>query len=249
VASLAARLRETETEAEPAGASPLVLLQPGGPRLPLFLIHPAGGQVLCYAELARHLGPDQPVYGLEDVSGSARSISDLAAVYIQAVQSLQAEGPYRLAGWSFGGRVAFEMARQLAAQGREVAFLGMIDTGRATPDEEPDLSELGLLREILPDASRQILDELPESARRFWQAFRRHVEMARRESPLPWPGRLTFFIADDDPGEDPTHGWGALAAAVEVHRIPGDHVSMVYDAANLEVLARHLREAVHFPPS
>ncbi|HYG61174.1 MAG TPA: thioesterase domain-containing protein, partial [Thermoanaerobaculia bacterium] len=262
VAGLAAGLREEE----PAG-SPLVLLQPRGSRPPLFLVHPAGGEALCYSGLVRRLGTDQPVYGFEDTAEAARSVSALAAAYVAEVLAVQPEGPYRLAGWSFGGRVAFEMARQLTSHGRAVAFLGMIDTGQAVPDEEVDLSETGLLREILRGASREILDGLPPglddplgevlerlraagqipegfdpaTTRRLWQVFRRHVEMARRERPLPWTGRLVYYAAEEGLAADPTQGWAALAASVEVRRVPGDHVSMIYDEANLEVLARHLR--------
>ncbi len=112
--------------------SSLVAIQPGGTRQPLFLVHPAGGQVFPYVQLAQLLGPDQPCYGLQAVepdSGQAapRRIEDMAAHYIQALKAVQPSGPYFLGGWSMGGVVAFEMAQRLHAQGEQIALLALFD--------------------------------------------------------------------------------------------------------------------------
>ncbi|MBV8857114.1 MAG: amino acid adenylation domain-containing protein, partial [Acidobacteria bacterium] len=109
--------------------SPLVKLQPEGSRTPLFCVHPVGGTAFCYMDLARHLGDEQPLYGLQAVEepGAEPSIEETARLYLAAVREVQAEGPYLLAGWSFGGLVAFEMAQQLRRRGEEVALLAVID--------------------------------------------------------------------------------------------------------------------------
>jgi amino acid adenylation domain-containing protein len=110
----------------------LVPLQPHGVRCPFFMVSP--GAVLFIAELARHLAPDQPVYGLQapglegDQSPLTR-VEDLAAHHLKEIRSLQPEGPYLLGGRCFGGVVAFEMARQLQAQGQEVGLLVILDSG------------------------------------------------------------------------------------------------------------------------
>ena len=98
-------------------------------------MHAAGGRALAYVELARALGPAWPVWGLQDVAppDAPRTLSGMAEEYLRHVRGSAPVGPYLLAGWSFGGRLAFEMARQLAAAGEEVAFVGMIDTGLAEP--------------------------------------------------------------------------------------------------------------------
>jgi thioesterase domain-containing protein/acyl carrier protein len=115
------------------GWSPLVVLQPAGKRVPIFLVHPIGGQVLCYADLARSLGPDQPVYGLQapdltEVGEDEMGIEEMAASYVEAAREAWPHGPYLLGGWSFGGLVAFEMARQLAAAGEAVPLVALLDT-------------------------------------------------------------------------------------------------------------------------
>ncbi|WP_369414579.1 non-ribosomal peptide synthase/polyketide synthase [Corallococcus soli] len=114
--------------------SPLVTIQPEGSRPPLFCVHPAGGNVLSYVELSRQLGPDQPFYGLRSlgIEGEQEpldSIEAMATTYVEAVRTVRPEGPYLLAGWSMGGAVAYEMARQLRAAGQTVALLALLDPG------------------------------------------------------------------------------------------------------------------------
>jgi len=120
-------------EREEGGASSLVAIQPHGDKPPLFCIHPIGGHVLCYIPLSRRLGPDQPVYGLEaaglkDGEVSALAVEEMSARYIEEIRSVQPEGPYRLAGMSSGGVIAFEMAQQLRRVGEEVALLALLDS-------------------------------------------------------------------------------------------------------------------------
>jgi amino acid adenylation domain-containing protein len=112
---------------------PLVSIQAGGSRSPLFLVHAIGGNVLTYRYLARHLGSDQPVYalqaqGLDGKQAPLRRVEDIAAQYVRAIRHLQPQGPYWLGGYSFGGTVAFEMARQLQAAGQSVPLVALIDT-------------------------------------------------------------------------------------------------------------------------
>jgi len=98
---------------------------------PFFCVHPAGGNVLCYAELARALGPDQPFYGLQlpdlEVLGPTPTVEAMAAHYVAAIAAVSPVGPYALGGWSLGGAIAYEMACQLRAAGREVDLLALID--------------------------------------------------------------------------------------------------------------------------
>ncbi|MCP4654590.1 MAG: amino acid adenylation domain-containing protein, partial [bacterium] len=110
----------------------LVAIQPRGSRPPWFCVHPAGGNVLSYRDLSRHLGAEQPFYALQvpelEDGSSLTTIEEMAHHYAGAVRELRPQGPYRLGGWSMGGLVAFEMARQLVEQGREVERLVLIDT-------------------------------------------------------------------------------------------------------------------------
>jgi amino acid adenylation domain-containing protein len=111
----------------------LVPIQPEGSRPPLFCVHGIGGSILGYGHLARCLPDDQPLYGLQARGLDGReqpctSIEEMAAEYIRAIRTVQPQGPYHLGGYSFGGIVAFEMARQLEAAGEPVASLLLLDS-------------------------------------------------------------------------------------------------------------------------
>jgi amino acid adenylation domain-containing protein len=162
--------------------SPLVAIQPAGPKRPFFCVHPSGGNVFCYVELSHQLGVEQPFYGLQDppsLDGSRETydnIEAMAAQYNVAVRALQPTGPYYLGGYSFGGLVAFEMAQQLRMQHHEVALLALIDT--APPQSISRVLELeaqmgmddGLMlgMEVLEQA-RQAGIEAPFSLSNLWQ--------------------------------------------------------------------------------
>lgn len=114
----------------------LKVLQPNGSLKPLFLVHGYGGGIFGYADLARSLGTDRPVIGIqargfEDGLEPDRDMQAIVSRYIAAIVDHQPEGPYFLGGYCSGGIVAFEMARQLRAQGQEVAYLAIIE-GYAT---------------------------------------------------------------------------------------------------------------------
>jgi amino acid adenylation domain-containing protein len=115
--------------------SSLVALQTQGIKPPLFLIHSLGGELLCYRHFIKHLGLNQPVYGLQPQGLDGKQtpftrLEDMAAHYIQEIKTVQPKGPYFLAGYSFGGLVGYEIAQQLQQQGQEVATLAMFDTCR-----------------------------------------------------------------------------------------------------------------------
>jgi thioesterase domain-containing protein/acyl carrier protein len=113
----------------------LVAIQPLGPRPPFFCVHPIRGGVLAYHDLAQHLGTEQPFYGFqalhqeqESLAAMPRRIEDMAQSYIEELRAFQPEGPYYLGGYSSGGVVAYEMARQLRAQNQEIALLALFDS-------------------------------------------------------------------------------------------------------------------------
>ena len=117
----------------------LVPIQTGGSRPPLFCMHAGGGTVLYYHDLARGLGPDQPVYGLQPqgLYGGMpphAEVEEMAAHYISEIRTVQPQGPYFLAGFCFGGVLAFAMTQQLRREGAEVALLASFDGGSPSFD-------------------------------------------------------------------------------------------------------------------
>ncbi|MDH3444199.1 MAG: AMP-binding protein, partial [Deltaproteobacteria bacterium] len=114
-------------------ASSLVAIQPNGDKRPFFCVHELFGDIFCYMNLARHLGPDQPLYalqakGLDRAETPFSSVEAMAAYYVKQIKTVQPEGPYALGGLSFGGIVAYEMAQQLRAKGEAVSMLALFDS-------------------------------------------------------------------------------------------------------------------------
>jgi amino acid adenylation domain-containing protein len=129
IAELANVIRQEKYE---TNWSPLVSIEPGENRPPLFCLHPIGGNLFVYYDLAKKLAEDRPIYGLQarGIDGKYQPldrIEDMASYFIQAIETIQPNGPYLLLGYSFGGIIAFEMARQLTDRGQQVAFLGLLD--------------------------------------------------------------------------------------------------------------------------
>ena len=108
----------------------IVPLQPRGKRTPIFAVAGHNGDVFCYRALARHLGDDQPFYGLEppgrDGQGEPLTrIEDLAAYFAAQIRAFRPDGPYAIAGFCTGGTIAFELGRQLLQERAAISFLAL----------------------------------------------------------------------------------------------------------------------------
>ncbi|HEX8350320.1 MAG TPA: non-ribosomal peptide synthetase, partial [Hymenobacter sp.] len=111
----------------------LVPIKPTGSKMPLYVVHGAGMNVLIFNALAKYMDAEQPVYGLQakglnGVDEPLDSIEEVAAHYVAAITASNPHGPYALSGYSFGGIIAFEMAKQLLSAGKAVKMLALFDT-------------------------------------------------------------------------------------------------------------------------
>ena len=193
----------------------LVSLQSGknSNSLPLFIVHPHGGTVFCYQALAAALGNEAPIFGiqcrgLEEGEQPLASIPEMAEAYIKDVLQVQPQGPYQVAGWSLGGPIVFEMARQLEAGGHKVAFLGVFDSAiPSTSGKSPEqlLPGFAGMKDLGPEIN------MAQFARWFFQADERQFEnlsdsqimdaireMAQQAGMLPpevSPAMLKRFVA------------------------------------------------------
>ncbi|MBD2607822.1 non-ribosomal peptide synthetase [Scytonema hofmannii FACHB-248] len=122
-------------------SSCLVPIQLQGSKLPLFFIPGSGGNVIQFYEFSRCLGLDQPFYGLQPQEWDHESqplhrVEDMASQYLVAIQTIQPQGPYLLGGHSLGGKVAFEIARQLLKRGQEIRLLAIVDATAPLPVQQ-----------------------------------------------------------------------------------------------------------------
>jgi thioesterase domain-containing protein/acyl carrier protein len=206
----------------------LVPIRPSGTRPPLFCVHPAGGTLFCYLELAAHLQTEIPLYGLQaqGIDGELEphdSVEAMAAAYAPALKKIQPGGPYQLCGWSTGGLIAFELARQLQAAGDEVSRLILFDAAIPRPGETFDENDLAALLGLLfPDEHPQRIEhprQLPleeqlvefqrrsqraqlllsdassSQVQRIYEVFQANMKAVVSYLPSAFPGRLTLIRA------------------------------------------------------
>ncbi|MDR6985077.1 thioesterase domain-containing protein, partial [Rheinheimera pacifica] len=126
------------------------LLKEGDAEKPVFIVHPVGGDTLCYQQLLQDWSLPNAVFGICHplVAGRELSVADcdlkkLASLYLQEIRAVQGEGPYHILGWSLGGVIALEIASQLHRDGAEVAYLGLLDSYWPQPGQiiQPLLSD------------------------------------------------------------------------------------------------------------
>ena len=246
-------------------------IQENGSEIPFFGIVTPGMNALGYIALARHLGPDQPLYRIQGpgVRMKGRSYSPaefeaLAVDYIKAMKTIQPHGPYYLGGMCEGARIAFDMARLLQAEKEEVAFLAIFDTW------------------VLENSQNRFLWKIDYYSTRFRQfrrlSFQRKIRYlagwfhrraqtkATRNAQLggiPWPeafwpgkdfvpkkfdGQITVF---KNPKQayfyvrDPLMGWGTRTTiGVEVHDVNTKHGFFMREPY-VQDLAAKLSECLH----
>uniref|UniRef100_UPI0039F03DFF amino acid adenylation domain-containing protein n=1 Tax=Bordetella sputigena TaxID=1416810 RepID=UPI0039F03DFF len=145
---------------QPAAPVPLNACQDQS--APLFCVHAGMGTLYDYQPMARKLDGIRPVYGLPcrmllDGAHVDRSLAQMADDYCAMVTAAQPQGPVHLFGWSLGGTLAAMMAQRLEAQGRAVAFLGLVDTYVSGLEQDP----LRDWREDLPAYAQLMVPDIP----------------------------------------------------------------------------------------
>ncbi|MFD2169293.1 non-ribosomal peptide synthetase [Tumebacillus lipolyticus] len=270
VAGIARALREDGQ----ASDSPLVQLKKGE-GTPIFFVHAIGGSALSYLELADAWDGEEPLYalqarGLEAGEAPIASIDQMAADYVQAIIAVQQEGAFRLAGWSFGGAVAYAMARQLQARGREVSTLLLIDSFAPTlMTEEGDalsafavdlagqlgnvplpeeLAELDAADELegLKSLDRHLSSGLGlERLNRLYSVFKANRAALACYQPDGVTDLATALFLSEKSALHPlapTLGWDDLLPNVDVRQVAGDHFTMLR-RGQVEALAKSMQEA------
>jgi acyl transferase domain-containing protein/thioesterase domain-containing protein/NAD(P)-dependent dehydrogenase (short-subunit alcohol dehydrogenase family)/acyl carrier protein len=142
VEAAAGYIRRSVADEAALGLMPLLRPADENAAVPLVLAHPAGGDTDVYKNLARMLETNRPVFGLERLTGS---VTDRAARYVAQITSRIGTGRVVTGGWSFGGVVGYEIAQQLAADGRQPDLVVLLDAALPLP-LEPGTEEQALAR-------------------------------------------------------------------------------------------------------
>jgi aspartate racemase len=244
-----------------AARSAVIALQPLGSKPPFFFVHGLGGSVLRFRDLARHMAPDQPFFGiqaqgLDGTQPCLQRVEDMADVYLEHLRAAQPEGPYFLGGYSFGGYVALEMARRLLAQGDEVRALVLLDTYAG--------ESKSLVGRFLTLSTGEKIAYLRKRAERYRKGIKRRIDfmflppavknvrrtLAAAENNYrlrAYPDRILLFRASEKGLrglEDSSGGWHKYAGGgLELHEIDGDHGNILNEP-NVRLLAAELRHCL-----
>jgi len=260
VRQLAARLNAPGDRAE----SVLVPLAPAQGRPLLVFIHAASGSALPFLNVARHLQDDFDVYGLEapddPESRSTDSITNMAALYAAAVDEVRSTEPLVLVGWSMGGCVALEMAREWRGRGWPPDATVLLDTW-SPPVAMESRANAGVVRRAIRDLDvlgmEGISADSDEDSSEEFARLRRVTERNRNAflgyTPTYYDGPIDLVCAREDLPQyktgfpdgylDGDRGWQNIAAAVDTYDVRGDHFSVLAED-NVGELAAVIRQIV-----
>lgn len=256
----------------------LVAIKPSGSKPPLYIIHGEGLNVLNFSGLAEHMDEERPIFGLQARALNGKdaiedSIQEIAAFYLSEILLHNPDGPYLIAGYSFGGYVAVEIEKQMQALGKKIQMLIMLDTD-AEKTEYKDWYYLfprkvkrnfpifiSFLKATLTRPITTIKKQLESNAitkylhRRNSKAFfqmikkikERHLMAFRNYRMEPFNNKVYLFKAKICVHyvDDAVYlGWKHFAKeGVELYEVPGDHLSMLV-SPNVEYLAQILEKTL-----
>ena len=232
----------------------LIPVKPSGSKRPFFYVHAADGHTID-SLLRKYIDPERPFYGLRAVGRDGKGVphtrvEEMAAHYVQEIQTVQPEGPYLLGGRCTGGNIALEMAQQLKKKGQKVLLVVMVDSPK------PLLTEVEKIEYPNSVAREQAKwrgqftnsDSDPNSVQIEFnpEVFEYNLQIPVNHIPQIYSGEVVYFSAQEKSGDsfmnellDP-HAWNLwVVNGVEIHEIPGDHLSMTKEP-NIRVLAAEL---------
>ena len=247
----------------------LVEITKANGRPPLFCVHGAKGNVLIFSDLAKQLGPGQPLFafqarGIDGIHPAFESVADLLNCYYSEIRRMQPAGPYYLLGYSVGGTIAFELAQRLRAAGERVEMVVLVDTicplaeGSVRRRSARERFARGFVKGRALAIQTARLTKWP---RYYWARYLagrgRVVPLRLRENyvanslevifaphrPRRYPGEIILFRASQNEtglGLDAELGWRDLAESVDVVIGSGTH-DTIMRSANVGPLTEKLR--------
>jgi len=225
-------------------SSIIVPLRSGGKYRPLFCLHPIAGSIFCYSSLAKHLTYDGSIYGIKDPSLDSEellfnTLEEMASCYLKEIKKIQPEGPYILAGLSFGATLAVEIARQLRQSGDSIQELIFFDGWTK-------FSNAHNIENIFREKIETIYGTRPEAKRLSSLAWKRMLLLLDYKN-KPILEKVVLFKARTLLPEyiainDPFNYWTKhVKGNIHLHMVPGDHETIL-DEPNVKAISTILDE-------
>lgn len=229
----------------------LIPIKPDGYKRPFFYVHGADGYSID-ALLAHYIDRDRPFYGLqakglygEDIH---TSVEEMAEYYIQAIQTVQPQGPYLLGGRCTGGTVAFEMAQKLRAQGQQVLAVALVDSINPLLTDEEKSELRNSIAQLIPHRREQLISiglslNLIENVLRILES---NIQAAANYRPKMYSGQVVYFTCKEKDARQltvrlmrPTAWKHWIENGIEIYEVPGGHITMTQEP-HVQVLAEEL---------
>ena len=234
--------------------SSLIHLHKGYFKAPLFLIHPIGGSIFWYKYLARYFDHRRSLYAIQDPGIEAHeflfeTLEEMAAFYVEIIQTIQNSGPYLLGGASFGATIAIEIAKQLQGRGEIVEFIGLLDGWAFYHALENNKSNFD---QVMREQNQRIFTNYIQNDVTYadfllnlqWQREKMlsHYQIPKIDM------KLTLFKAMelwDIFKQEPLNGWqNYTTQSVDCHLVPGNHETMFYEP-NVQTLVSKLNQILN----
>lgn len=235
-------------------------IQPEGGRIPLFLVH---GDVGNYS-VSKYLGSDQPVYGFFHLGSEGeeipyKNVKEMARGYLDTLVGFYSKGPYYLAGFSFGGILAFEMALQLQKEGKAVPFLALIDCYNPLL-KKPACADDNLAKKIrgrylgpLKRAVLQVITDfrnkcyflmkkpLPSERRKIY-IWDKYAALTKKYKPGKYNGSLLLFRSNESKSSYEYLGWDNHADNIELAFVEGKHTEIFWNSNSVQTIATEIKK-------
>lgn len=229
----------------PKSSKAIIKLATGSCSIPLFLVHPVGGSVFWYKQLAKCLNGQYTVYGIQDpnIDGCDirfNSLEEMANYYINELKSVYEGDNYCLGGASFGATVAFEMAHQLRRANKKIEFLGLFDGWAEYPEDlmKENTSNLLSQREdaqLICSEQMDYLNNMEEYRKELLLRYKLSVldaDVVLFKAAELWPSFLKI--------DDCCNGWRPfIEGKITINKTQGNHETMFFDP-NVFDLAKQL---------
>jgi thioesterase domain-containing protein/acyl carrier protein len=213
--------------------NPVVNLQVTGSNTPLFLVHPGDGGVLVFVSVAKYFADERPVYALRapgfDLNEDClNSFEEIVRTYVGAIRARQPRGPYVIAGYSMGGSIAFEIAKELVDVGERIAFLGCIDGQPCGTETDADFAAtLQGASALLNLVDARHLSSWARVASSLHAASRRYVMRGTVDSMVVFESSGLSPGAGSADWSTRLRAWDLYVAHPKFVRVSGDHNSLL----------------------